>query len=181
MKKFVAASLLFVLAPLTFAAPPSSQELVSTYKAQLKAVASHDRAGLAATLDEETCRDVREVFSIYQSKPAEARVLHALTGMEQSAMEQLTPCEQTAQVTLGLSQLSKYSSSESVPNKVTLLGVVEDGPSRVFGVFRSTITIRDVEVTSEELVSFAKNGQQWKIAGNTGLKSLLAGIKAMNR
>lgn len=178
MKKSVVASLLLALAPLAFAQTPPSQELVSTYKAQLDAVSTGDRAGLAATLDEETCRDVLQVFSSYQATPDEARLIQAITGMDLPALAKLTPCEQTAQLTLGLSQLGKYAGSAAVPDKVSLLGVIEDGPSRAYGVFRSTVNVRNVEFTSEELVSFARNGQQWKIAGNSGLKGIVAALKA---
>jgi len=181
MKKLVFASLLFAMAPLTYAAPPSSEELVSTYKAQLKAVTAGDRDGLAATLDEETCRDVREVFATYQAKPDELQLIRAITGMDLLTLASLSPCEQTAQLTLGLAQLGKYAGSKSVPDKVSLLGVVEDGPNRVYGVFRSTINVRNVEFTSEELVGFARNGQHWKIAGNSGLKGIVAALKAQKR
>jgi hypothetical protein len=178
VKKFVVASLLLALAPLAFAAPPSAEELVLTYKTQLKAVAAGDRTALAGTLDEETCRDVREVFSSYKSTPDEARLIQAITGMDQPTLAGLKPCEQTAQLTLGLAQLGKYAGSSGVPDKVSLLGIVQDGPNRVYGVFRSTVKTRNVEFTTEELVSFAKNGQEWKIGANSGLKGIVAALKA---
>lgn len=180
MKKYVFASVLLAMAPLSFAAPPTSQELVATYQAQLKAVTLNDRAGLAATLDEGTCRDVREVFSIYRAKPAEAGILQAITRMDPASLGQLTPCEQTAQLTLGLTQLGKLTGVDGIPSQAALLGVVTDGPTRVYGVFRTSTSVNRVEVTTEELVSFAKNGQKWKIAGNSSLKSVLASIKSMN-
>jgi hypothetical protein len=180
MKHLLAATLLCAALPLAQAAAPTAQELTDVYNAQTKALAAGDRAALAATVDEESCRDIQQAFLPFaDKKDAQAALLQALLGVSGPELRQMAPCDAAAQLALGVYKTTHRDAASLLPERVTLLGIVPDGQDRVYGVFRTTTKVEGIPLTVEELVGFTRNGEKWKVGANSSIKAIVTGMKAL--